>query len=170
MTSSPAVTAVTPDRKRSPLGTLTVIPWCSEPTADDPGEPMLMVYSLGDGQDGPEAGEEAMRAQLKQLGLSIGERLVDLGRDSRIAITLLVEAEQAVLTLPFMKVQCPVPPEWQRAAHAKGQVYLIFAVRPWPEAVPGVEVSEEQLRAFVTGDGLLEGAAHCLAPVLRVRT
>ncbi len=152
------------------MGTLTVIPWVSEPTPEDPGNPMLMVYSLGDGPDGPEAVEEALRAQLEKLGLSIGERLIDLGKDSRIPVTLLVEAEQAVLTLPFMKVQCPVPPEWERAAHAKGQVYLIFAVRPWPEAVPGKEVPAETLRAFVGGEGLLEGSAHCLAPVLRVRT
>ncbi|WP_149184467.1 DUF5949 family protein [Streptomyces sp. TRM49041] len=167
MTSSPAVS---PDQQRSLLGTLTVIPWCSEPTADDPGDPLLMVYSLGDGRDGPEAGEEAMRAQLERLGMSIGERLTDLGKDSGVPVTLLVEAQQAVLTLPFMKVQCPVPPEWEKAAHMKGQVYLIFAVRPWPEAVPGKEVPAEKLRAFVTGEGLLEGSAHCLAPVLRVRT
>ncbi|MDT9684861.1 DUF5949 family protein [Streptomyces sp. TRM76323] len=167
MTSS---TAVSPDSRRSPLGTLTVIPWCSEPTADDPGDPLLMVYSLGDGRDGPEAGEEAMRAQLDQLGLPIGERLVDLGRDSGFSSSLLVEAEQAVLTLPFLRVRCPVPPEWQRAAHAKGQVYLIIAVRPWPRAVPGRAVPPEELRAFVSGEGFLEGSAHCLLPVLRVRT
>ncbi|WP_236243198.1 DUF5949 family protein [Streptomyces sp. CC228A] len=167
MTSS---TAVSPEQKRSLVGTLTVIPWVSEPTPEDPGNPMLMVYSLGDGPEGPEAVEEALRAQLEKLGLSIGERLVDLGRDSRIPVTLLVEAEQAVLTLPFMKVQCPVPPEWERAAHTKGQVYLIFAVRPWPEAVPGKEVPAETLRDFVNGEGMLEGSAHCLAPVLRVRT
>ncbi|WP_175412824.1 DUF5949 family protein [Streptomyces sp. TRM64462] len=167
MTSS---TAVTPDQQRSLLGTLTVIPWVSEPTDENPGTPLLMVYSLGDGRDGPEAGEEAMRAELEQLGLSIGEKLIDLGRDTGIPITMLVEAEQAVLTLPFMKVQCPVPPEWEKAAHAKGQVYLIFAVRPWPEAVPGKQVEPERLREFVSGEGLLEGSAHCLAPVMRVRT
>ncbi|GAA4907273.1 hypothetical protein GCM10023237_28660 [Streptomyces coeruleoprunus] len=152
------------------MGTLTVIAWSSEPTPDDPGAPMLMVYSLGDGRDGPEAGEEALRAELKQLGLSIGEELIDVGRRTRIPVTLLVEAEQAVLTLPFMKVQCPVPPQWEKAAHMKGQVYLIFAVRPWPEAVPGKEVPAEKLRDFVSAEGLLEGSAHCLVPVLRVRT
>ncbi|CAL9487095.1 DUF5949 family protein [Streptomyces sp. enrichment culture] len=167
MTSSSAVFA---DSRRSPLGTLTVIPWCSEPTADDPGEPLLMVYSLGDGQDGPEAGQLAMRAQLEQLGLSIGTHLVDLGRDRRFDASLLVEAERAVLSLPFMRAQCPVPPEWQHAAHAKGQVYLILAVRPWPQAVPGRAVPPEELRAFVSGDGFLEDSAHCLVPVLRVRT
>ncbi|CAL9300801.1 MULTISPECIES: DUF5949 family protein [unclassified Streptomyces] len=167
MTSSTAVYA---DSRRSPLGTLTVIPWCSEPTADDPGDPLLMVYSLGDGRDGPEAGQLAMRAQLEQLGLSIGTHLVDLGSDHRFSASLLVEAERAVLTLPFMRAQCPVPPEWQRAAHAKGQVYLILAVRPWPQAVPGRAVPPEELRAFVSGEGFLEGSAHCLVPVLRVRT
>lgn len=166
MTSS---AAVTPGQQRSLLGTLTVIPWVSEPSDDEFGTPLLMVYSLGDGRDGPEAGGEALRAELEKLGLSIGKQLIDLERHRQIPITLLVEAEQAVLNLPFMKVQCPVPPQWQRAAHAKGQVYLIFALRPWPEAVPGEEVPAEKLRAFVSGEGLLEGSAHCLTPVLRVR-
>ncbi|MFG3499270.1 DUF5949 family protein [Streptomyces sp. NPDC047928] len=167
MTSS---TVVSPGQQRSPLGTLTVIPWSSEPSADDPGTPFLMVYSLGDGRDGPEAGEEALRAELEKLGLSIGEHLLDLGRESKIPVTLLVEAEQAVLTMPFMKVQCPVPPEWEKAAQERGQVYLICAVRPWPEAVPGQEVAPERLRAFVGDDTMLADAAHCLVPVLRVRT
>ncbi|MCH0543205.1 hypothetical protein I3F58_27365 [Streptomyces sp. MUM 203J] len=165
-----STTAVSPEQRRSPVGTLTVIPWVSEPTPEDPGTPMLMVYSLGDGPEGPEAAVASLRATLEQLGLSAGERLTDLGKDSRIPVTLLVEAQQAVLTLPFMKVQCPVPPEWQAAAHTKEQVYLIFALRPWPEAVPGQEVPAERLRAFVSDEGLLEGAAHCLAPVMRVRT
>ncbi|MEV3990075.1 DUF5949 family protein [Streptomyces sp. NPDC049837] len=169
MTSS---TAATPGQQESLLGTLAVIPWANEPEpeSDAPVMPFLMVYSLGDGRDGPEAGAEALRGELEKAGLSIGDKVTDLTRETRIPVTLLVEAEQAVLNLPFMKVQCPVPPEWEKAAHETGKAYLICSLRPWPEAVQGQPVSEEQLRAFVGADELVELSAHCLLPVRRVRT
>ncbi|WP_256105130.1 DUF5949 family protein [Streptomyces sp. ODS05-4] len=168
-----STTAVSPGRQASPLGTLAVIPWASDPDADpgqEPQVPFLMVYSLGDGRDGPEAGAEALRAELEKAGLSVGDKVTDLARETRIPVTLLVEAEQAALTLPFMRVQCPVPPQWERAAHQTGKVYLVCSLRPWPEAVQGQPVDEERLRAFIGDESLVEQSAHAMVPVRRVRT
>jgi hypothetical protein len=170
MTSS--TTAATPGQQESLLGSLTVISWANEPEADSdaPVMPYLMVYSLGDGRDGPEAGSEALRGELEKIGLSIGDKVTDLAHETRIPVTLLVEAEQAVLNLPFMRVQCPVPPEWEKAAHEGGKAYLICSLRPWPEAVQGKPVSEEQLRAFLADEEMVALSAHCLLPVRRVRS
>ncbi|MFC8915394.1 DUF5949 family protein [Streptomyces sp. NPDC047821] len=169
MTSS---TAVSPGQQESLLGTLVVIPWANEPESDSdaPVTPFLMVYSLGDGRDGPEAGAEALRGELEKAGLSIGDKVTDVARETRVPVTLLVEAEQAVLNMPFMRVQCPVPPEWEKAAHETGKVYLICSLRPWPEAVQGKPVGEERLQAFLGADDMIAQSAHCLLPVRRVRT
>ncbi|GAA2482010.1 DUF5949 family protein [Streptomyces gobitricini] len=169
MTSS--TTATTPGQE-SLLGTLSVIPYANAPESenDSPVTPFLMVYSLGDGRDGPEAGAEALRGELEKIGLSIGDKVTDLARETRIPITLLVEAEQAVLNMPFLRVQCPVPPEWEKAAHESGKAYLICSLRPWPEAVHGKPVGEEQLQAFLADEEMVTLSAHCLLPVRRVRT
>ncbi|GHF87201.1 DUF5949 family protein [Streptomyces filamentosus] len=156
-------------RSLSPLGTLTVIPWSSEATADSAGTPFLMAYSLGDGRDGPEAGQQAMRAALESMGLSVGDRLFDLEKDAGISATLLVEGGSAALTLPFLKVQCPVPAEWQAAARESGKVYFLCSVRPWAEAVPGQPVDEDRLRAFVSDEEMLADCAHVLLPVRRLQ-
>ncbi|MEV6351653.1 DUF5949 family protein [Streptomyces hydrogenans] len=156
-------------RSVSPLGTLTVIPWSSEATADSAGTPFLMAYSLGDGRDGPEAGQQAMRAALESMGLSVGDRLFDLEKDAGISATLLVEAGTAVLTLPFLKVQCPVPAEWQTAARETGKVYFLCSVRPWGDGVPGKPMDEDLLRAFVSDEEMLAECAHVLLPVRRVQ-
>ncbi|MFF6789646.1 DUF5949 family protein [Streptomyces filamentosus] len=156
-------------RSLSPLGTLTVIPWSSEATADSAGTPFLMAYSLGDGRDGPEAGQQAMRAALESMGLSVGDRLFDLEKDAGISATLLVEGGSAALTLPFLKVQCPVPAEWQAAARESGKVYFLCSVRPWAEAVPGRPVDEDRLRAFVSDEEMLADCAHVLLPVRRLQ-
>ncbi|WP_030746934.1 DUF5949 family protein [Streptomyces griseus] len=156
-------------RSLSPLGTLTVIPWSSEATADSAGTPFLMAYSLGDGRDGPEAGQQAMRAALESMGLSVGDRLFDLEKDAGISATLLVEGGSAALTLPFLKVQCPVPAEWQAAARESGKVYFLCSVRPWAEAVPGQPVDEDRLRAFVSDEETLADCAHVLLPVRRLQ-
>nr|WP_055600560.1 DUF5949 family protein [Streptomyces aureus] len=166
MTTSNVVSSA---RSASPLGTLTVIPWSSEPSADSAGTPFLMAYSLGDGRDGPEAGQQAMRTALESMGLSVGDRLFDLDKDAGITASLLVEGGSAVLNLPFLKVQCPVPDEWQEAARERGQVYLICSVRPWPEAVPGQPVDEARLRAFVSDEEMLKDSAHVLMPVRRLQ-
>lgn len=156
-------------RSVSPLGTLTVIPWSSEATAESAGTPFLMAYSLGDGRDGPEAGQQALRAALEAMGLSVGDRLFDLEKDAGISATLLVEAGTAALTLPFLKVQCPVPAEWQVAARESGKVYFLCSVRPWAEGVPGQPVDEDRLRAFVSDEAMLADCAHVMLPVRRVQ-
>ncbi|MFF5500822.1 DUF5949 family protein [Streptomyces roseolus] len=166
MTTPPVLSQA---RSVSPLGTLTVIPWSSEVTEDSAGTPFLMAYSLGDGRDGPEAGQQAMRAALESMGLSVGDRLFDLEQDAGISASLLVEAGTAVLTLPFLKVQCPVPAEWQAAARETGKVYFLCSVRPWAEAVPGQPVDEDRLRAFVSDEGTLAECAHVMLPVRRVQ-
>ncbi|MFF7179513.1 DUF5949 family protein [Streptomyces sp. NPDC008121] len=160
---------VSSERSASPLGTLTVVSWTTGPVGDTPVTPFLMVYSLGDGRDGPQAGEEAMRAALEAMGLPLGGQVVDVAQEPGVGAHLLVEAQQAVLTLPFMKVQCPVPAEWEAAAKEIGHAYLICSVRPWPEAVPGEPLSEERLRAFASDDDVLAAGAHLLLPVRRLQ-
>ncbi|SEC61551.1 hypothetical protein SAMN05428939_2816 [Streptomyces sp. TLI_105] len=146
-----------------------MIPWASEPSADSAATPFLMAYSLGDGRDGPEAGQQAMRAALESMNLSVGDRLFDLEKDAGINATLLVEGGSAVLTLPFLKVQCPVPEEWEAAARAQGKVYFLCSVRPWSEGVPGQPVDEARLRAFVSDEEMLADCAHVLLPVRRIQ-
>jgi hypothetical protein len=147
------------------LGTLSVIPWTGGPSEGERNAPFLLAYSLGDGREGPEAAEEAMRAVLGEVGLRPGGDLVDLSLTPSVPITLLVEAGRAVLTMPYLNAQCPVPPEWERDAREQGQVYFIVATRPWAEGAPGRPVGEEQLRAFVGDEAVLSAAAHCLVPV-----
>ncbi|WP_282696913.1 DUF5949 family protein [Streptomyces sp. CC208A] len=166
MTTPPVLSEA---RSASPLGTLTVIPWSSEATDDSAGTPFLMAYSLGDGRDGPEAGQQAMRSALEAMGLSVGDRLFDLEKDAGINASLLVEGGSAVLTLPFLKVQCPVPAEWQAAARESGKIYFLCSVRPWAEGVPGRPVDEDRLRAFVSDEEMLADCAHVLMPVRRVQ-
>ncbi|MBB6433910.1 DUF5949 family protein [Streptomyces candidus] len=168
MTSS---TAVKPEQQRSLLGTLIIIPWANEPATENGAvTPFLLVCSRGDGRDGPEAGTEALRAELAKAGLSTGGAVEDLTRTSRSSISLLVEAGQAVLSLPFLHVQCPVSSAWQQAAQESGQAFLICATRPWPEAVQGKDVGAEQLRAFVSDERTVPSSVRCLLPVRRVRT
>ncbi|MEU8519593.1 DUF5949 family protein [Streptomyces sp. NBC_01216] len=158
-----------PARSASPFGTLTVVPWTTGPTDDMPAMPFLMVYSLGDGSDGPEAGEAALRAALDDMGLPLGDRVVDAAEERGTGAHLLVEAQRAVLTLPFMKAQCPVPADWEAAAHEHGCAYLIVPVRPWPDAAPGEAVAAERLRDFVTDDEVVASAAHVRLPVRRLQ-
>jgi hypothetical protein len=151
------------------LGTLSVIPWTSDPTDSERNAPYLLAYSLGDGREGPEAGEETMRTVLGEIGLKPGGDLVDVSRAPGLGIKLLVEAGRAVLTMPYLNAQCPVPPEWERDAHGIGQVYFMVATRPWTSGTPGKPVTEDQLRAFIGDDDVLSTAAHCLLPVLSLR-
>ncbi|MBD0711663.1 hypothetical protein BU197_25875 [Streptomyces sp. CBMA291] len=146
-----------------------MIPWSSEPSAESAGTPFLMAYSLGDGRDGPEAGQQAMRAALETMGLSVGDRLFDLAKDTGINASLLVEGGSAVLSLPFLKVQCPVPAEWQAAARESGQVYFLCSVRPWPGGAPGRPVDEALLRAYVSDEETLAACAHVMMPARRLQ-
>ncbi|MEU8524976.1 MULTISPECIES: DUF5949 family protein [Streptomyces] len=160
--------AISQARSANPLGTLTVIPWTIGPTPQNNITAFLMVYSLGDGRDGPEAGEIAMRQALESMGLQVGGEIAD-GAQAALGVHLLVEAQRAVLSLPFMKVQCPVPAEWEAAAHQNGQVVLICATTPWPDARPGETVTEAKLKTFVADERVVRNAAHLLMPVRRIQ-
>ncbi|MFD7746839.1 DUF5949 family protein [Streptomyces sp. NPDC059698] len=147
------------------LGTQILIGWSGRQPGADQDTAFLLAYSLGDGQDGPEVGREAMRAALGRAGLRVGGPIQDAAESSRVQAKLLVQAGQAVLTLPHLSAQYPAPAEWLAATQGQGQVYGMFATAPWPEAVPGHPVGEDRLRAFVTDEDVVRTAAHCLLPV-----
>ncbi len=147
------------------LGTQILIGWSGRQPGADEDTAYLLAYSLGDGQDGPEVGRNALRIALERAGLQVGGSIQDAAEAPGIQAKLLVQAGQAVLTLPHLKAQYPAPAEWLAAARAQGQVYGMFATAPWPEAVPGQPVSEDQLRAFAANEEVVRTAAHCLLPV-----
>jgi hypothetical protein len=150
------------------LGTLSALAWTGDP---DEGHdmPYLLVYSLGDGSDGPEAGEAAVPAVIEEVGLSVGRDPAVSTRSPNSPIRLPIEGGQAVLTMPYLSAQCPAPPEWLRAAQKRGHVHFLIAGRPWPEAAPGKPVTEERLQAFLGDEQTLTTAAHVLLPVSRLR-
>ncbi|MFG2614989.1 DUF5949 family protein [Streptomyces anulatus] len=147
------------------LGTQILIGWSGRQPDAEQDTAFLLAYSLGDGQDGPEVGREAMRAMLERAGLRVGGPIQDAGETPSIQAKLLVQAGRAVLTLPHLSAQYPAPEEWLAAAQAQGQVYGMFATSPWPDAVPGQPVGEDRLRAFATDVEVVRTAAHCLLPV-----
>lgn len=147
------------------LGTLSLIGWSGEHPDGGHDVAFLLVYSLGDGTDGPAAGEAAMRVALERCGLPVGAGLVRAAETPGLPVKLLVQAGQAVLTLPHFTAQYRVPPEWLVAACDQGEVYAMFATRPWPAAVPGRPVSEELLRSFAADEEVVMTSAHCLLPV-----
>ncbi|XIE79985.1 DUF5949 family protein [Streptomyces sp. SBR177] len=151
------------------MGTLTAVSWTLGPTDDMPATPFLMVYSLGDGQHGPEAVEAELRSTLEDMGVPIGGVVVDAGQDRGIGAHLLVEAERAVLTLPFMNAQCMVSAEWQAAAYETGHVIVKIPVVPWPEAQPGVPVAKDRLKAFLTDDHVVRNSGLVAVPVSRIQ-
>ena len=151
------------------MGTLTVISWALGPTDDMPATPFLMVYSTGDGEHGPEAGAAELRSTLEGMGVPIGGDVVDAGQDRGIGAHLLVEAQRAGLTLPFMNAQCPVTTDWQEAAYENGHVILMIPLLPWPAAQPGNPVTEAELKAFVTDENVVRTAAHIAVPVSRIQ-
>ncbi|MGW7366482.1 DUF5949 family protein [Streptomyces sp. NPDC054841] len=166
MTSTPsAVRAFRPAQ----LGTLVVIAWSGEHPDDERDMPFLLAYSLGDGDGGPEGVGAAARQLLEEVGLPVGTEYVDAAQAVGLPVSLLVEAGQAVLTMPHLTAQCAVPPEWLAAVQERGHVYFVFATRPWPKAAPGVPVTEEELREFVGDEAMLSTAAHCLLPVRQLR-
>jgi hypothetical protein len=149
---------------QSRMGTLVVIPWAGS-HEDGEDTPFLLAYSLGDGVDGPAAGQEAVLAAAEEIGLPVGGAILDVAQARKVDARLLVEGGKAVLTMPYLKVTCPVPEQWTAAARARESVYVILASRPWPEAVPGAEVTEEDLRAFAADEEVLGSAAHFTVPV-----
>ncbi|MFG2649044.1 DUF5949 family protein [Streptomyces sp. NPDC048436] len=151
------------------LGTLTVVAWSGEHPEDEKDMPFLLAYSLGDGEGGPEAASEAVELLLRNNGLPIGGPVVESSRNPGLPVTLLVEAGQAALNMPYLSAQCVVPPEWLAAVGARGHAYFLFTTRPWPEAKPGVALSEEDLKAFAGDEETLTRAAHCLLSVRSLR-
>ncbi|MET9729208.1 DUF5949 family protein [Streptomyces sp. NPDC006458] len=165
MTSTPSATRpVHP----ADLGTLVVMAWSGE--APDGGDmPYLLAYCLGDGPGGPEATSEAVARLLADKGLPVGGDLVDGNVTSNVPASLLVEAGQAVLTLPPLNAQCPAPPEWLAAVGKRGYAYLVFTTRPWPEAAPGRPIEPEALAAFAGAEETLTAAAHVVLPARSLR-
>ncbi|QNS04884.1 DUF5949 family protein [Streptomyces xanthii] len=150
------------------LGTLAVIAWSGEHDDGQGDMPFLLAYSLGDSPAGPAGSEAAVRALLGNNGLSIGTAVHDGSRHPSFPVSLLVEAGQAVVTMPWLNAQCPVPPEWIAASEARGSAYFLFTARPW-SAAPGQAVDEQELRQFAGAEETLTAAAHCLLPIRRLR-
>lgn len=147
------------------LGTITLIGWSGAHPADGQDVAFLLAYSLGDGSDGPAAGEAAMRVALERAGLPVGSAPVYASEHPGLPVKLLVQAGQAVLTLPHFTAQYPARPEWLAAAGARSEVHAMFATRPWPQGTPGRPVSEELLRSFAADPEVITTAAHCVLPV-----
>ncbi|MCQ4213152.1 MULTISPECIES: DUF5949 family protein [Streptomyces] len=152
------------------LGTLAVIAWSGEHIGEEGDMPFLLAYSLGDSPAGPEAAEAAVLGLLRNNGLTIGTTVHDGARHPSFPVSLLVEAGQAVVTMPLLNAQCAVPPEWLEAAEERGHAYFVFTSRPWPTATPGRPVSEDELERFAGDEGTLTAAAHCLLPIRRIRS
>ncbi|WP_369216546.1 DUF5949 family protein [Streptomyces flavofungini] len=155
--------------KAADLGTLAVLAWSGESDEDQEDMPFLIGYSLGDTEGGPEATAEAMSALLATTGLPVGGPLVDVARRPSLPVSLLVEAEQAVVAMPHLNAQCAVPPEWLAAARKRGYAYFVITTRAWPDAAPGRPVSEQDLSAFAGAEETLLNAAHCLLPIRSLR-
>ncbi|MFD9355997.1 DUF5949 family protein [Streptomyces sp. NPDC060031] len=154
---------------RSKLGTLSVLAWIGDP--DEAHDiPYLLAYTLGDGPDGPQAAEEAARGLLEELGLPIGDVVMDGVRNpAGFPVQILLEGNQIALTMPGLNAKCIAPPEWVTAANDSGQAYFLFATRAWPEAVPGQPVSAETLQAFAGDEEVLTGSAHAVLAVRRLQ-
>ncbi|MET9293926.1 DUF5949 family protein [Streptomyces sp. NPDC003077] len=155
--------------QRGPLGTFLMIAWSGEHYLDGRDVAFLLTYSLGDGCDGPEAGTAAMKRLLERARLPIGDDVTDGSEVPGLPVTLLAQADRAVLTLPGTTLQSKVTAEWLAAVRARGRAYAVFTTRPWPQAVPRRPVSEEALKAFATDEEMLRTSAHCWLPLTRLR-
>ncbi|MGW0993445.1 DUF5949 family protein [Streptomyces sp. NPDC002523] len=148
-------------------GTLVVLAWSGEAPGGD--MPYLLAYSLGDAADGPEASSAAVRQLLESNRLPVGGGLVDSAALPGSPVSLLVEAGQAIVTMPRLTAQCTAPPQWLAAVAERGFVHLVFTTRPWPEAAPGRPVAPEALAAFAGAAETLEQAAHIMLPARSLR-
>ncbi|MFG2429426.1 DUF5949 family protein [Streptomyces sp. NPDC048590] len=155
----------TPPYSQAQLGTQVLIGWSGSSRPGEADKAFLLTYSLGDGPDGAGTGSTAMRTALERSGLRVGGETLDATPLPNLPVKLVVQAGQAVLTLPHFKAQYTVPPEWLAAARSEGTVHGMFATRPWPAAVPGQPVTEELLRSFVGDPDVIASSAHCLLPV-----
>ncbi|MEU6606663.1 DUF5949 family protein [Streptomyces shenzhenensis] len=150
------------------LGTLVVLAWSGE-ASDGIDMPYLLAYSLGDAEGGGATTAAAVERLLENNGLPVGGDLVDGATRPSLPITLLVQSGQAVVTLPQLSAQCPVPPEWLAAVAQRGYAYLVFTTRPWPQARPGAPLTPEFLAAFVGAEETLNAAAHVVLPARTLR-
>ncbi|WP_055703099.1 DUF5949 family protein [Streptomyces silaceus] len=153
----------------SDLGTLAVLAWSGEHPEDQKDMAFLLAYSLGDTEGGPEGTAEAMRALLQDAGLPIGGPVVDGARNPSLPVSLLVESDQAVVTMPHLNAQCAAPPEWLAAVQQRGHAYFMATTRAWPDGKPGEPVTEEILSQFAGDEETMLNAAHCLLPARSLR-
>ncbi|MEV7726907.1 DUF5949 family protein [Streptomyces sp. NPDC101733] len=150
---------------RTQLGTLSVLAWIGDPS-EGHDIPYLLAYTLGDGPQGRAAGEAAARGLLEEIGLPIGDMVMDGTRSPRtFAVQIVLAGNQVALTLPGLNATCTAPDEWVEAAQESGRAYFLFATRAWPEAVPGKPVAPEVLQAFAGDEAVLTGSAHCVLTV-----
>lgn len=146
------------------LGTLVLLPWSSA-AADGADMPYLLIYSLGDAEGEPGTTAAAIEALLASNGLAAGGELVDgTAAETGLAITLRVEAGEAVVDLPQLGARCAAPPAWLTAIAERGYAYLVFTTRPWPEGRPGRPIEAEALTSFVSAEQTLRAAAHVVLP------
>ncbi|TDU77732.1 DUF5949 family protein [Streptomyces sp. KS 21] len=154
---------------RSQLGTLSVLAWIGDPS-EGHDIPYLLAYTLGDGPQGREAGEKAARGLLEEIGLPIGDVVMDGTRNpAAFPVQIMLADNQVALTLPGLNATCTAPAEWVAAANESGQAYFLFATRAWPEAVPGEPVAPETLQEFAGDEAVLTGSAHCVLSVRRLQ-
>ncbi|MFF5704548.1 DUF5949 family protein [Streptomyces sp. NPDC012794] len=150
---------------RTQLGTLSVLAWIGDP-AEGHDIPYLLAYTLGDGPGGREAGEAAARGLLEEMGLPIGDVVMDgTANPQKFDVKVLLADNQIALTMPGLNATCTAPDEWVAGAKESGQAYFLFATRAWPEAVPGKPVSAELLQAFAGDEEVLTSSAHCVVTV-----
>ncbi|WP_327362508.1 MULTISPECIES: DUF5949 family protein [unclassified Streptomyces] len=154
---------------RSQLGTLSVLAWIGDPS-EGHDIPYLLAYTLGDGPQGREAGEKAARGLLEEIGLPIGDVVMDGTRNpAAFPVQIVLADNQVALTLPGLNATCTAPDEWVAAANESGQAYFLFATRAWPEAVPGQPVEPKTLQEFAGDEAVLTGSAHCVLAVRRLQ-
>ncbi|MFE2140958.1 DUF5949 family protein [Streptomyces sp. NPDC059456] len=154
---------------RSLLGTLSVLAWIGDPS-EGHDIPYLLAYTLGDGPQGREAGEQAARGLLEEIGLPIGDVVMDGTRNpAAFPVQIVLADNQVGLTLPGLNATCTAPDEWVAAATESGQAYFLFATRAWPEAVPGRPVEPKTLQEFAGDEAVLTGSAHCVLAVRRLQ-
>ncbi|MEU8650234.1 DUF5949 family protein [Streptomyces sp. NPDC048737] len=149
------------------LGTLVMMPWSGE-AADGRAMPYLLACSLGNGPGGPEGATAAVERLLDHSGLPVGD-ITDGTQRPSLPVSMLVVAGQAVVTMPWLKTQCTVRPEWLEAVAERGFAYFLFTTRPWPGDVPGATVAPEALNAFAGDEETLKAAAHIILPARSLR-
>ncbi|MEW1544925.1 DUF5949 family protein [Streptomyces tsukubensis] len=169
MTTANTATSAKNSVDRSHLGTLSVLAWTGDPEAGH-DMPYLLVYSLGDGAGSAEEGEAALLGMIADCGAKAGDMSDATSASVNSPVRLLVEAGQAVLNMPHLSAQCPAPPEWLAAADGRGHAHVIIASRPWPEAKPGEQITEESLQTYLGDEETLLSSAHILVRVSQLRS